>query len=518
MKNRTMRLVSCAILSLIVHTGLAATFLYAVKPKPVKLEISNPIHVSLVDDYSSATGSKNDDSISSGLLDNSTDEVTNETDFTQEGNFDLNNVEIQMVAAIDPEDKITTPEPKSAIIEDLEDFQDWDSNGESLFDANLGTNSETEDGLAKNKSELIDSTFEERLSDGKIRETEHAVPARFDDRSNESENEILKSSNNTNPPVSIKPRINVQTAGIYSHLKQEITMRDASVNEKSLAGSDSIEPEFLSHLVGEYQVTTIGDEHAEDTDNANEADYNPVSPDFDSEFIRLAWLDFEINSHTELDNIPDAENTTVDQPLNLEVFRSIGKFEESLTAEIKNSIPDKVLQAEKSQRLSQLASKTDNSERSDTDQLIENSVALSTTQKSTEQSNQQQPSHNDFEPNREPSTNSPPPVHSQMVASIGSASANSSPKYGVKGLPNPAPRYPYLSRANGEEGKVILQVVVDRYGLASEITIVQSSGYRRLDKAARKAVKKWKFHPALKGGIEVQGVVQVPISFVLRNS
>ena len=200
------------------------------------------------------------------------------------------------------------------------------------------------------------------------------------------------------------------------------------------------------------------------------------------------------------------------------MFQSIRKFEESLSAEFNNSIPDEVTQEENSQQLSQFTAKSDSSESSDTNQTNENSIALLTEQKSTEQSIQQQPSHVDSEPNREPSANSPAPVHSQKVASIGGAPANSSPKYGIEGFPNPAPRYPYLSRANGEEGRVILQVVVDKYGLASEITIVQSSGYRRLDKAATKAVKKWKFQPALKGEINVQGVVQVPVSFVLRNS
>ncbi len=103
-------------------------------------------------------------------------------------------------------------------------------------------------------------------------------------------------------------------------------------------------------------------------------------------------------------------------------------------------------------------------------------------------------------------------------ASLGRAAGESLPKYGVKGLPNPTPKYPRRSRAKGEQGKVILQVVVNQKGRADEVTVFKSSGYSRLDKAARKAVRKWRFKPAQKDGRSIQGIVQVPISFVLEQS
>ena len=91
------------------------------------------------------------------------------------------------------------------------------------------------------------------------------------------------------------------------------------------------------------------------------------------------------------------------------------------------------------------------------------------------------------------------------------------PVYGVEGLSNPKPRYPYLSRVNSEEGKVILQVHVSHTGDVSKIEIQQSSGYRRLDRAAQKAVSRWKFKPAQVAGLATAGSVQVPINFVLSN-
>ena len=91
------------------------------------------------------------------------------------------------------------------------------------------------------------------------------------------------------------------------------------------------------------------------------------------------------------------------------------------------------------------------------------------------------------------------------------------PVYGVEGLSNPKPRYPYLSRVNSEEGKVVLQVYVSRTGDVSKIEIQQSSGHHRLDRAAQKAVGKWKFKPAQIAGMATAGTVQVPITFVLSN-
>ena len=94
---------------------------------------------------------------------------------------------------------------------------------------------------------------------------------------------------------------------------------------------------------------------------------------------------------------------------------------------------------------------------------------------------------------------------------------SSQPRFGIEGLANPVPRYPYLSRSREEEGKVILRVHVNKQGRTSRIETIQSSGHSRLDKAARKAVKNWTFIPALEDGNPTAGIVQVPISFVLKN-
>lgn len=51
------------------------------------------------------------------------------------------------------------------------------------------------------------------------------------------------------------------------------------------------------------------------------------------------------------------------------------------------------------------------------------------------------------------------------------------------------PEYPPVSRRLGEEGRVLLQVLVDPDGRVIDAKVVQSSGYPRLDQAAIEGVK-----------------------------
>lgn len=97
------------------------------------------------------------------------------------------------------------------------------------------------------------------------------------------------------------------------------------------------------------------------------------------------------------------------------------------------------------------------------------------------------------------------------AGSIGAASAV--PDY----LVNPPPAYPFSSRKLGEEGTVLLAVEISPDGGVNSLSIRNSSGYSRLDEAALKAVRRWRFKPARIGGIAVSDKVEVPIRFALKN-
>ncbi|MBL8376371.1 MAG: energy transducer TonB [Burkholderiales bacterium] len=91
------------------------------------------------------------------------------------------------------------------------------------------------------------------------------------------------------------------------------------------------------------------------------------------------------------------------------------------------------------------------------------------------------------------------------------------PDFKADYLDNPAPAYPPLSRRMGEQGRVVLRVMVDASGLPSSVEVRTSSGSERLDLAALEAVKRWKFVPARQGERAVPAQVLVPISFNLKG-
>lgn len=84
-------------------------------------------------------------------------------------------------------------------------------------------------------------------------------------------------------------------------------------------------------------------------------------------------------------------------------------------------------------------------------------------------------------------------------------------------LANPKPAYPPSSRRLGEEGKVLLRVHVGPDGAPLAVELKQSSGFDRLDTAARAAVERWRFVPAKRGQDAIDSWVTVPIVFSLQT-
>lgn len=91
------------------------------------------------------------------------------------------------------------------------------------------------------------------------------------------------------------------------------------------------------------------------------------------------------------------------------------------------------------------------------------------------------------------------------------------PKFGAAYLNNPAPTYPPVSRRSGEQGRVLLRVLVSENGLAESVQLDSSSGYEKLDRAAIEAVKKWSFVPAKRSNQPVSAYVLVPVKFSLSS-
>ncbi|UCD65767.1 MAG: energy transducer TonB [Deltaproteobacteria bacterium] len=82
---------------------------------------------------------------------------------------------------------------------------------------------------------------------------------------------------------------------------------------------------------------------------------------------------------------------------------------------------------------------------------------------------------------------------------------------------NSPPLYPGLARKRGQQGTVILQVLVNKEGRVEDLKIDVSSNFSMLDRAAIKAVKKWLFEPGRKDAEKVVMWVKVPVTFKLNR-
>ena len=83
-------------------------------------------------------------------------------------------------------------------------------------------------------------------------------------------------------------------------------------------------------------------------------------------------------------------------------------------------------------------------------------------------------------------------------------------------LQNPKPTYPPMSRRLGEQGTVLVQVLIGPDGNAQKGEIKKSSGFSRLDQAAMATVLKWRYVPGKRAGVAEAMWFTVPIAFALE--
>ncbi|MGI4982489.1 MAG: energy transducer TonB [Janthinobacterium lividum] len=79
------------------------------------------------------------------------------------------------------------------------------------------------------------------------------------------------------------------------------------------------------------------------------------------------------------------------------------------------------------------------------------------------------------------------------------------------------PEYPALSRRRGETGTVVIQFVVDTRGNVESARVKSSSGFDRLDEAARAAVLASPCTPYREGGQAVKALTERPYNFSLDH-
>ena len=78
---------------------------------------------------------------------------------------------------------------------------------------------------------------------------------------------------------------------------------------------------------------------------------------------------------------------------------------------------------------------------------------------------------------------------------------------------NAEPKYPASMLRAGVGGTVVVLAEVDAQGNPVNVSVVERSGERDLDRAALSAVKQWRFEPAMRNGKAIATSVKVPVDF-----
>jgi len=78
------------------------------------------------------------------------------------------------------------------------------------------------------------------------------------------------------------------------------------------------------------------------------------------------------------------------------------------------------------------------------------------------------------------------------------------------------PVYPEIARRGRAEGKVVVEAVIDDRGVVQEPRVVQSTTIPLLNEEALKAVRQWRYRPALYRGKPVRVYVTVTVTFRLN--
>lgn len=83
-------------------------------------------------------------------------------------------------------------------------------------------------------------------------------------------------------------------------------------------------------------------------------------------------------------------------------------------------------------------------------------------------------------------------------------------------LRNPAPVYPPISKRLGEQGKVLVRVLIGPDGTPQKAELKRSSGFERLDRSALDYVMKCRYVPGKVAGVPQAMWHEAPVNFVLE--
>lgn len=77
--------------------------------------------------------------------------------------------------------------------------------------------------------------------------------------------------------------------------------------------------------------------------------------------------------------------------------------------------------------------------------------------------------------------------------------------------------YPSFSKHSGEQGAVVVRLIIDKTGSVEDLALLQSSTFPRLDRAAAEIGKRYRFKPFLVNGSPQRISTNLLIKFNLKN-
>jgi TonB family protein len=91
-------------------------------------------------------------------------------------------------------------------------------------------------------------------------------------------------------------------------------------------------------------------------------------------------------------------------------------------------------------------------------------------------------------------------------------------KASVTFMPDVRDYYPAASQALGEEGVVKIRFCYSEAGRVTEATLLESSGFPRLDEAAARVARQYRMRPAVVGGVPQPGCLIAPVKFTASSA
>ena len=77
--------------------------------------------------------------------------------------------------------------------------------------------------------------------------------------------------------------------------------------------------------------------------------------------------------------------------------------------------------------------------------------------------------------------------------------------------------YPSFSKRSGEQGTVVVRLIIDETGSVEDVALLQSSAFPRLDRAASEIGKRYRFKPFVVNGSPQRISTNLLIKFNLKN-